>query len=373
MTMTTMNRHYGIVKWIFSGDTIVIKSLDRSSASPANDVEERLSLNYIKAPKLACPTSETDSSKSSRDEPYAFECREYLRKKLVNQEISYTIDFHIPKSNRMVCSVYLNNSSTARENIVESLLAEGLVELRQQVGARVNDPYYQRLVAINQKAEAGKRGRYSNESPDKHIRQVKWILNNPKQFLNEHRSASPLDAIVEFIRDGTTIRCLLLPTYQLATIQIAGITCPMLTNVQNVSSKQDEPSVNEAKRWVEQRLLQQQVKIILHDVNHQNLVGTVLAPGGNVAVCLLREGLARCIHWGLNLLHPDTKERYRSAEKFAIDKRIGIWLNKKCRAVPSNQGISMMDVSESSLNPSLKRYQVRISYERCQSNVLMPY
>ena len=111
----------------------------------ANESEQRISLNYVSAPKLARPPTETGAGGVAVDEPYAFEAREYLRKKLVGQEISYTVDFQIPQSNRLMCTVNLGKDKETSENIIESLVTEGLVELRQQTGARAADPKYQRL------------------------------------------------------------------------------------------------------------------------------------------------------------------------------------------------------------------------------------
>ncbi|CAF5132009.1 unnamed protein product, partial [Rotaria magnacalcarata] len=217
--------HHAIVKSIFSGDTLVIKQVTRS---PANETEQRISLNYITAPKLARPPTDNGSVGSSADEPYAFETREFLRKKLVGREICYTVDFQIPQSNRSMCTVYLGKDKETGENIIESLLSEGLVDLRQQTGQRAADPKYQRLVIIDEQAKANKRGRYSDHVADAHVRNIKWTLDNPKQFVDELKSQPPMDAIVEFVRDGNTVRCLLMPSYHLVTVQLTGIKCPML-------------------------------------------------------------------------------------------------------------------------------------------------
>lgn len=317
--------HHAIVKSIFSGDTLVIKPLSRSSA---NENETRISLNYITAPKLARPPTESNAAGSSSvDEPYAFETREFLRKKLVGREICYTVDFVIPQSNRQMCTVYLGKDRETGENIIESLLIEGLVELRPQTGARANDVKYQRLVSIDEQAKSNKRGRYSDQLAEVHVRNIKWTLENPKQFVDEHKSQPPLDAIVEFIRDGNTVRCLLLPSNYFVTIQLAGIKCPMLKREGASNSENNEPFAEEARQFVDARLLQRQVKVILDGCNNQTLVGTVLHPNGNIALHLLKEGLAKCVDWSLTLLQPGWREKYRATEKYAKDNRLKIWKN----------------------------------------------
>ncbi|CAF1668146.1 unnamed protein product, partial [Adineta ricciae] len=300
-TTSTPTVHHAIVKSIFSGDTLVVKPLSRTAA---NEAEQRISLNYIIAPKLARPPTDTSAGGPSADEPYAFETREFLRKKLVGQEICYTVDFQIPQSNRLMCTVYLGKDKETGENIIESLLSEGLVELRQPSGQRANDTKYQRLVIIDEQAKSNKRGRYSDQLAEVHVRNMKWTLENPKQFVDEHKSQPPLDAIVEFVRDGNTVRCLLLPSYYLVTVQIAGIKCPMLKREGSSTNETNEPFAEEAKQYVDTRLLQRQVKVILDGVNNQNLVGTLLHPNGNIALHLLKEGLAKCVDWSLTLLQP---------------------------------------------------------------------
>jgi staphylococcal nuclease domain-containing protein 1 len=353
--------HHAIVKSILSGDTLIVKTLSRSSA---NENEQRISLNYITAPKLARPPTDTGAGGSSIDEPYAFETREYLRKKLVGREICYTIDFQIPQSNRLMCTVYLGKDKETGENIIESLLSEGLVELRQQTGARANDPKYQRLIIIDDQAKSNKRGRYSDQLADVHVRDLKWNLENPKQFVDEHKSQQPLDAIVEFVRDGNTVRCLLLPSYYLVNIQLTGIKCPILKREGGATSENNEPFAEEAKQYVDTRLLQRQVKVILDGVNNQNLVGTLLHPNGNIALHLLKEGLAKCVDWSLTLLQQGWREKYRATEKYAKDNRLRIWKNYVAQPGHADNETSTSNetgaaaANGKSNDPSLKGYQV---------------
>lgn len=354
--MATPTLHRAIVKSVVSGDTLVIKLLDRSSISSAQDNEQRISLHSINAPKLARPPTDTDGSGSSIDEPYAFECREYLRKKLVGQEICYTVDFQVPQSLRQMCSVCLGNDPNTGENIVESLLAEGLVELRPQTGVRATDPKYRRLLSIDESAKSNKRGRYSGQPASAHIRTVKWTMSNPKQFVDAHRSSPPIDTIVEFIRDGNTLRCLLLPTYHLVTIQLTGIRCPALKREDATDNESHEPFALEAKHFVETRLLQRQVKVVLQGTNNQNLFATVLHPNGNIGLFLLREGLARCADWSLTLLDKDLRENYRATEKYAKDHRLRIWHNYVPQARPTEMAVATTNGNSNGVTS--KDYQV---------------
>lgn len=55
----------------------------------------------------------------------------------------------------------------------------------------------------------------------------------------------------------------------------------------------------EARYFVESRLLQREVEIVLESVNNASFVGTILFPKGNIAEALLREGFAKCVDWSM--------------------------------------------------------------------------
>lgn len=55
----------------------------------------------------------------------------------------------------------------------------------------------------------------------------------------------------------------------------------------------------EARYFVESRLLQREVEIVLESVNNNSFVGTILFPKGNIAEALLREGFAKCVDWSM--------------------------------------------------------------------------
>jgi staphylococcal nuclease domain-containing protein 1 len=86
-------------------------------------------------------------------------------------------------------------------------------------------------------------------------------------------------AIVEYVRDGSTLRLLLLPSYFYVTIQLAGLKCPVFKR--EAENEVAEPFAEEAKQFVETRILQRDVQVILEGVANQNsgiLLGTILHP-----------------------------------------------------------------------------------------------
>lgn len=63
---------------------------------------------------------------------------------------------------------------------------------------------------------------------------------------------------------------------------------------------------NEARYFVESRLLQRDVQIVLESVNNTNFVGSILFPKGNIAEALLREGFAKCVDWSMAFMRTGT-------------------------------------------------------------------
>ncbi|CAH8532866.1 unnamed protein product [Heterobilharzia americana] len=87
-----------------------------------------------------------------------------------------------------------------------------------------------------------------------------------------------------------------------------------------------EPWGHDALFFVESRLLQRDITVVLESIFNQNFVGSILHPNGNIAELLLRQGLARCIDWNLNMVSiPGGAEAYRAAERFAKEKRLRLW------------------------------------------------
>lgn len=318
--MAAVSLQHAIVKSVISGDTLVVKPLGPILST--DESEQKIILNHIIARKLAQPPDDSNTNKGSIDEPYAFEAREYLRKRLVGHEIWYSVDFYTTKSHRPKCTVYLGKDTTSDENIIESLLSQGLVVLKRQKGEQANNATYQRLIKIKIEAEKKQYGLHSKDSPSAHIRDMKWKLENPKEFFDLCDLSVPLNAIVEHVRDGNTLRCLLLPSYQLGTIKLTGIKCPTL---KHDDSSINQPYAEEARQKIEKDLLQQDVQIRVEGVDRQSLLGTVFHNNENIALVLLREGLAKYVDSHERLLSIDLRNLYRAAEENARIYRLKIW------------------------------------------------
>uniref|UniRef100_A0A0W0FH61 Transcription factor n=1 Tax=Moniliophthora roreri TaxID=221103 RepID=A0A0W0FH61_MONRR len=158
-------------------------------------------------------------------------------------------------------------------------------------------------------------------------------------FVTEWKGKA-IDAIVEQVRDGSTLRVrLLMPEgdHQIVNIALAGVRCARAASKQGETA---EPWGEEAKFFVESRLLQRAVRVQILSLPSSTatpfqasansatsatasvFIGNVLHPAGNIAEFLVGAGLARVVDWHAGMLAAGGgMERLRAAEKSAKEKR----------------------------------------------------
>lgn len=307
----------GIVKQILSGDAVVIRGQPQGGPPP----EKTVCLSNITAPRMARrPNPNQEGSVETKDEPFAWEAREFLRKKLIGKDIVFVKEYEVPGTKRVYGVIYAGKDTTA-ENVTESMVSEGLVEVRRG-GLKPDDVNQQRLIQLEDEAKAAGRGRWG-DSANKHIRDITWVIENPRNFVDSYHN-KPIDAVIEHVRDGCTVRAFLLPNFEYVTIMLSGIKCPMFNKQDDKGDQTTEPFAEEAKFFTEVRLLQRDVKVILESVSNQNLIGTVLHPNGNIAELLLKEGFARCVDWSMGVVTQGA-DKLRAAEREGKEKKKRIW------------------------------------------------
>lgn len=314
MTTQQIQAKRGIVKQVLSGDTVIIRGC--VGAPPP---EKTISFSSITAPKLA--RRGTGSVEETKDEPWAWEAREFLRKKLVGEEVWFTSE-KPGNSTREYGTVYLGKDAATGENITESLVSEGLVTVRRE-GMKTT-PENTRLFELEDAAKAAKKGKWDSSS-ESHVRDIKWSMENMRTF-SDKQAGKPIKAVIEHVRDGSTVRAFLLPDFYHITLMISGIRCPgfKLDETGRPDPGIKVPFAEEARYFVEIRLLQRDVEIILESVNNNNFVGSIVHPKGNIAEALLKEGFARCVDWSIAFMKSGA-ERLRNAERKAKEARLRLW------------------------------------------------
>uniref|UniRef100_A0A9J8BVZ6 Staphylococcal nuclease domain-containing protein n=1 Tax=Cyprinus carpio carpio TaxID=630221 RepID=A0A9J8BVZ6_CYPCA len=306
----------GIVKTVLSGCAVIVRGQPRGGPPP----ERQINLSNIRAGALARRAIQGQpDTKDTPDEPWAFQAREFLRKKVIGKEVCFTVENKTPQG-REYGIVFLGKD-TSGENIAESLVAEGLATVRRE-GIRGNNPDQVRLCDLEDQAKAAKKGQWSEGGGSHTIRDLKYTIENPRNFVDSLHQ-KPVNAIIEHVRDGSMLRALLLPDYYLVTVMLSGIKCPTFKREAD-GSETPEPFAAEAKFFTESRLLQRDVQIILESCPNQIILGTILHPNGNITELLLKEGFARCVDWSM-AVYTQGAEKLRAAERSAKERKVRIW------------------------------------------------
>ncbi|CAA0811227.1 TUDOR-SN protein 1 [Striga hermonthica] len=261
----------GIVKGVPSGDSLVIMGNSKAEIPP----EKTITLSSLMAPKLA-------PRRGGLDEPFAWESREFLRKLCIGKEVTFRVDYTVPSINREFGSVFLGD-----KNVALLVVAAGWVKVREQ-GQQKGEasPFLTELLRLEEQAKQQGLGRWNRVpgASEAAIRDlppsaVSDSSNFDAMALLAAKKGSPLEAIVDQVRDGSTIRVYLLPEFQHVQVFVAGIQSPSA----------GRRAASDA------------------------VVGTV--------------GLAKYVEWSASLLEDEAKRRLKTAELQAKKSRLRIWTN----------------------------------------------
>ncbi|KAI9342546.1 hypothetical protein BDR26DRAFT_859151 [Obelidium mucronatum] len=327
-----------IVKSVLSGDGVVLRGRPVNGPPP----ERILSFANVVAPRLGT------ASDPSKEETGAFESREYLRKLLIGKEVSFKVEYTTTTNNRDFGSLTLASPGVEGETNVSRLLVKtGWVKVKSAEGKRAPSDEHAVLLALEAAAQAGGLGIWN---PRLVSRSASFNVVDVRQFLESHKGV-PVPAIVDQVRDANTIRLvLLLPQlHQYVNINLTGIKAPVYrANVPNVEDL-IEPFSQEAKYFVESRLLQRDVSVVLEGVNNNGvfIASLIHKVGGSIAEALVAEGYASVVSWQAAMV-TGGPEKLRAAENLAKEKKLRIWksFTKPAGAAASNgKSSSLSDYS----------------------------
>ncbi|KAF2580410.1 hypothetical protein F2Q68_00004228 [Brassica cretica] len=214
----------GRVKAVTSGDCLVITALTHNRAGPPP--EKTITLSSLMAPKLVSPPQARRGG--GIDEPFAWESREFLRKLCIGKEVTFKVDYKVEAiAGREFGSVYLAN-----ENLAKLVVQNGWAKVRepgQQNKDKVS-PCISELLQLEELAKQEGLGRWSKVpgAAEASVRNLPPSAvgdsgNFDAMGLLAASKGKPMEAIVEQVRDGSTIRVYLLPEYQFVQVFVAGL------------------------------------------------------------------------------------------------------------------------------------------------------
>ncbi|VFQ66826.1 unnamed protein product [Cuscuta campestris] len=350
----------GRVKAVPSGDCVVIMGNTKAEIPP----EKTITLSSLIAPRLA--------RRGGLDEPFAWASREFLRNLCIGKEVTFKVDYTVPSIGRDFGSVFLGD-----KNVALLVVAEGWAKVRDQ-GQQKGEasPILQELLRLEEQAKQQGLGRWTREpgASEASIRNLPpSAIGNSSNFDSTGFLAAnkgkTLKAIVEQIRDGSTLRVYLLPDFQFVQVYAAGVQAPSmgrrapadtsietettpseangdssaeprgpLTSAQRLAASatpmtEVAPDLygREAKHFTELRVLNRDIRIVLEGADKFNLIGSIhYYDGGSLkdlGLELVQNGFAKYVEWSSSGLEEDAKRQLKNAELEAKKSRLRIWTN----------------------------------------------
>ncbi|KAF5370772.1 hypothetical protein D9758_002014 [Tetrapyrgos nigripes] len=328
-----------IVKSVISGDSLVLRG--RPGPQGQRPKERVLHLADVTAPRMGSSTREDEASI-----PWAFESREFLRALAVGKEITFTSIHSLPPNDSDVPRD-LGSAEIAGLDLSSEILKNGWGKLKESKRDPTEEDIRRR--DLENEAKAAGKGLWNPHGPKARV--VNHSMPADSQaFVSEWKGKS-IDAIVEQVRDGSTLRVrLFMPDgdHQMVNITLAGVRSSRAAGRPGETS---EPWGEEAKFFTESRLLQRPVRVQILSLPTSTatpfqsnsdapatasvFIGTVLHPNGNVAEFLVAAGLARVVDWHAGMLAANGgMERLRAGEKAAKEKRAGLYASALPAAAP---------------------------------------
>lgn len=348
---------YGMVKSVLSGDQLVLVGKARvGEVAP----EKRIILSDILAPRLA-------RGRDKDDEPWAWHAREFLRRKVIGQQVTFLIVQQT--DGREYGMVRLG-----QEDLAQALVAAGWAEvklppvLQKSVDEQLKaDPNTQVVFPSNipahlftlwdlqRRAKGAGIGRWTKLAADADLAPFVRSINfrpDAMDLFDKCRNV-PLPAQVEKVLDGHRIRCLVtvpLPGQQVRqqhalaippqtsfVLNLAGLQCPempMPVPGGKKPKKDKLPAFAEAAvDYVSRLLLDRPVHVVLQAVDKRNqLYGSLQFPRGNITLKLLEQGLARLVPWSAMLTGFENAKAMDLAQQQAVMSRVGVWSLEKVQA-----------------------------------------
>lgn len=213
-----------IVKSVTSGDTLVLRSRAAPVAGQAPQ-ERLLHLAHLQAPRLG--------NKERQDELCALQSRDFLRTMVVGREISFEVSYTVPGnattgSGQMEFGdVILSKPDGSNVDVALAVVSAGASKVREsrnteQEGAAEQGRKQQLREAEEAARSAGKgiweeglsRPEVSYNMPD-----------DPDAFLAEHGQGKQLEACIEAVNNGSTVRARLQTgpdSYQIVNVACVG-------------------------------------------------------------------------------------------------------------------------------------------------------
>jgi staphylococcal nuclease domain-containing protein 1 len=191
-----------------------------------------------------------------------FEAREFMRKKLIGQNVHVIVDYIQPASEDANGYTYpekiCGTITIGGVNVAEALVSKGLATVvKYKAGDDQRSSHFDDLLSAEDKAKKSAKGMHSTKNQaTRRIADLSGDVSKSKQFLPFLQRAGRMQAVVEFVASGSRFRVYIPRETCVITFLLAGISCPRAGRVMPGGiSVEAEPWGDEAMAYVKEMII----------------------------------------------------------------------------------------------------------------------
>jgi staphylococcal nuclease domain-containing protein 1 len=330
-----------------SGDSIAVVPTDAKT-------DDQIRLNFA---SIQCPRMGNRRRKES-DKPYAWEAREFLRKKLIGKtvRVSHEYDRDPPMEStnqkaRPFVTVY-----ASKLNVSEALIRMGYATVVRHRPEEPRAAAYDKYIQLENQAVSAKRGIHHPNPPkqrvldltvrkprkkddakdddkDKDVKdkdsRAKYqdaLPSKARQHLPFLQSEKRLMAVIEYCFGGTRFKLYIPKNQNLIIFYLAGVRTQRSTQKDPDSGRSPMTEFEKTALQIASKYLQHDVRIEVEACDrNDNFLGSMFLGQTNLAVELLKKGLVEII--GFSASKSPYAEQLYEAEREAKEAKLNIWEN----------------------------------------------
>lgn len=308
--------------------------------------DHKINLSSVRIPRLIKEKEEKKSeapattdnkkkekkvTKESVERAYAWEAKEFLRRRLIGQKVKCIFDYtraSVPMQNpkkpqqpaqqdapdRAFYSVHLD-----KNNVAVELVEQGFAWAQEHRGGELRSKDYEHILLAEERAKKLNRGLYGPEekAPVLHINDVSLMdVSKARQYLPFLKRAGRQRGVVEYEFSATKLKIFVPKESAQIAISLAAVRAP----------QRNEPFSKEALTFTRDICHQHDVEFeVLAQDRGGSFIGNVWVNKKNLATSLLEQGFAE-VHRG-SVKDSDHSTEYIIAEDSAKRSKKNMWKN----------------------------------------------
>jgi len=286
----------------------------------------KLALSSIRAPRLG------NVQRDVKDEPYAFEAKEMLRKSVIGKRVAVQIDYVRPipiggpESGKSEDRAFATVIDDKGRNLAVMLVQQGLASVIRHRGDEPRSLVYDEMLQVEAEAKEQHRGLHSGKTPaPRHVNDLSTpaAATQAKALFPSLQRAGRMRGVVEFVINGSRLKVNIPKESCTITLALAGARCPATGRRDGT---EPEPFGEAAVAYTRDRCLQHDVEVEVEAQDRMGaFIGTCWVKGHNLGVLLIEEGLAKLQPGFKPMWVQHDGEALLACEERAKASRLRVW------------------------------------------------